>query len=340
MRWKGVWRPDTECLDIFGEFKGAQKILVLPNDRVGGLFIGAPVFKVIRQFYPEAHILLLVDEKKASIAGQIPFVDEVVIGALEKPIWSAVFKNLIKTLRREEIDLAFCLGSDCSFRLAYLCQCSGARLRVGFRRAGMKPFNIEIATDNVGKYEGEQCFGMLRLLGMKGSGEVRWTLAADQAQQIRVRYLGEDTGRERVVGINLGCGEGRGLSKRQFDDIVGRVVERGVRALLFFSLAERKQVNYLKETYGNRAILFEQDDLVSVAAVLKGCGVLISCNTDLLHLAISLQVPIVGLFDEGPERWVAPGNDLVQVIQTQDLRAMNIAQIVQALEEALREKRR
>ena len=168
MRWKSAWRPDSELIDIFGEFKGARKILVLPNDRVGGLFIGAPVYKAIRQSYPEARILLLVDEKKTTLAGQIPFVDEVVTGGLEKSVWSAVFKNLIETLRREEIDLVFCLGADCSFRLAYLCQCSGARLRVGFRRAGMTPFNIEIATDNAGKYEGEQCFCMLRLLGMEG----------------------------------------------------------------------------------------------------------------------------------------------------------------------------
>jgi len=339
LRWRGAEPLDTEPIDIFKELKDARKILILPNDRIGGLFIGAPVYKAIRQSYPSARIQLLVDEKKATIARQIPFIDGIVTAGLENPVWSPAFKDLGNELWKEGFDLAFCLGSDCSFRLAQLCRVSGARLRVGFKREGIDSYNIEIVLQSTGEYEREQCFKMLRLLGLEGSGEIRWTLAEDKAQKIRARYMDDNTGRSRVVGIDLSRGESRGLSNRQLDDIVGRVVERGARAMLFFSLAERKQVNYLKETYGNRAILFEQDDLASVAALIQGCRTLISCNTDLLHLAISLQVPVVGLFDEDPQRWVGTGNNRVKVVRAQDLRAMSITQVVHALEAALKEAR-
>jgi ADP-heptose:LPS heptosyltransferase len=131
-----------------------------------------------------------------------------------------------------------------------------------------------------------------------GDAELHWALAQDKAEQVRTRFLDEDNAKSPIIGIDLVRGEGKGLAKGQFDDIVGRVIERGAKALLFFSLAEKKTVNYLKETYGNRVILFEQTDLLTSAALLESCQALIACNTDLLYLAISLQVPTVPTFQQ------------------------------------------
>ena len=339
LRWQRATERRGDPLDIFSELRSAKRVLIAPSDRVGGLFLGAPAYRLIRQAYPRAHIGLLVDETKAAIAEQIPFVDQVVTAALDKSLWTAAFKRTQIELQRQEFDLLFCLGSDCSFRLAQLCKASGARLRVGFGREGIDPFNFEVVGKTDGIYEVEQYLSLLKTIGLEGRAELHWSLAQDKAEQIRIRYLGDSEERSHIVAIDLARGEGKGLSKRHIDDIVGRVVERGARALLFFSLAEKKTVNYLKETYGNRVILFEQDDLITSAALIESSQILIACNTDLLHLAVSLQVPVVGIFAEKPERWIAADNHLAKVVQVQDLRAVNIAHIVQALDEAMRERR-
>ncbi len=336
LAWKGTEPESSETLDVFKELRCAQKILILPNDRVGGLFIGAPIYKALRQKYPDAEISLLVDESKESIASQLPFVDTVITTALSRSIWNAEFEQFAAELGGKKFDIAFCLGADCSFRLVQLCKASGARLRVGFRRQGVEPFNIEIVPRSTRIYEGDQYSSMLRMLGIDAGNPVKWTLSQDQAQKIRERYLDDDFAKSMVVGIDIARGEGGGLSNRQVDDVVGRVIERGARALLFFSLAEKKRVNYLKETYGNRALLFEQDNLPDVAALIEGCTVLIACNTDLLHLGISLQVPSVGIFEDDPLRWVSSENPLVKVVQGRDTTGVKIAQIVHALEEVLR----
>ena len=327
-------------IEMFGELRAARKILILPNDRVGGLFIGASLYKIVRHFYPDAHIVLLVDEKKASIAHQIPFFDRIITGTPNRSIWSAPYKKIVEDLRRETFDLIFCPGLDCSFRLAQLCGDSGARLRVGFRREGQNPFNIEIVPQTTEIYEGELYLVMLRLLGLEGSGDVKWTLTQEKARQIRERYLEQEFASRHLVGIDLAPGESRGLSNRQLDDIVGRVIERGARAVLFFSLAEKKKVEYFKETYGNRVLLFEQDDLARVAALIEGCTALISCNTDLLHLALALRIPAVGIFDEDPGRWIAALSHQVKVIQVKDIRTLNITLVREALEQLLQEQQR
>ena len=336
MQWRGPHPARDEPLNIFGELRRARKLLLMPNDRVGGLFLGASIYQSIRQQYPDAHIGLLTDERWAGLARQIPFVDDVVVTAPTQKVWSPEFRQSVQRLRDESYDLTLCLGPDCSYRLAQLCALSGSRLRVGFQREGLTPYNVEIVRRSEGEYEADQYQSLLRILGLDVCGEVQWVIGDGKSSQLRERYLDGDFASGSVVGIDLFGGEGQGLSGRQLDDIVGRVIERGARAVLFFSLAERKQVNYLKKTYGNRVLPFEQNDLSGVAALLQGCRALISCNTDVLHLAISLHLPCVAIFDEDARRWVSSRNDLVEVVQDRDIRAVSITQVLQALDRALR----
>lgn len=338
--WTGGGERARAPIDVFGELARARRLLVVPNDRVGGLFMGAPAYKALRHHYPQARIELLADASKVELARQIPFVDHVVAGDLQRPVWSTVFQELVVDLRQRQYDLAFCLGRDCSFRLARLCGRCGARLRIGFRRPGEAAFNLEIVPKGAHVYEGEQYLAMLHLLGVQGLGAVHWGISETKAQQVRSRYLDGEFAGGNVVAIDLAPGEGQGLSGRQLDDIVGRVIERGARAVLFFTLAERKHVNYLKKTYGNRVFAFEQNDLAAVAALMEGCRALIACNTDLLHLAISLQVRAVGIFSEDPQRWISPQNERVEVVEARDLRAISISQVVQALDITLRPEAR
>ena len=336
MSWRGPRAAADEPLDIFGELRRARKLLLMPNDRVGGLFLGATTYQSVRQQYPDARISLLTDVRWRALAGKIPFVDEVLVTASEHKVWSPEFRELVQKLRGESYDLVLCLGPDCSYRLAQLCGLSGARLRVGFQRQGLTPYNIEIVRRSEMVYEVDQYESLLRILGLDVCGEVQWTIGDGKSSQLRERYLDGDFASGSVVGIDLSGGEGQGLSGRQLDDIVGRVIERGARAVLFFSLAERKQVNYLRRTYGSRVLPFVQDDLSGVAALLEGCRALISCNTDVLHLAISLHLPCVAIFGEDARRWVSGRNELVEVVQDRDIRAVSITQVVQALDRALR----
>jgi ADP-heptose:LPS heptosyltransferase len=83
-------------------------------------------------------------------------------------------------------------------------------------------------------------------------------------------------------------------------------------------------------------VLFEQEDLLTAAALLQSAKALISCNTDLLHLAVSLKIPTVGIFEEDPGRWIAADNAAVETVYQADLRALSISQIVDALDGHLR----
>lgn len=337
--WQQEQAQSTQAFDVFGELEGAAKILVVPNDRVGGLVIGAPVCRAVRQRYPRARIWLLADEGKGGIAGQLPFADEVVTFPPQRSAGSPEMQAVRQQLQEQHFDLALCLGADCSYRLAWLCGRSGARMRLGFSRPGIKPFNIEVVPRSDYTYEGDQYLGLLRLIGLEELAETRWAVETERAAQARSRYLDEENSRN-AIGVDLSGGEGQGLSQRQLDELVGRVIERGARPVLFFSPAEQRQLNFLHKNHGNRVLPYMQDDLAGSAALLANCRALVACNTELMHLARAMQVPVVGIFSEDPRRWVPPSADWVKVIQAADLRSVGIPQIARLLEEALAGRRR
>ncbi|MSR82548.1 MAG: lipopolysaccharide heptosyltransferase family protein [Candidatus Latescibacteria bacterium] len=337
--WQKEEPQAAAVFDVFKELAGAAKILVVPNDRVGGLVIGAPVCRAVRQHYPRARISLLVDEAKGGVARQLPFADEVVAYPLGRAVGSPEIQAVRQSLRAQEFDLAICLGIDCSFRLAWLCGGCGARMRLGFSRPDMKPFNIEVVPKAAGTYEGDQYLGLLSLIGLEELTESRWAVEAERVTQARSRYLDEENSRN-AIGVDLSGGEGAGLSHRQLDELVGRVIKRGARPVLFFSPSEQRQLNLLHKNHGDRILPFLQEDLAGSAALLANCQALIACNTELLHLARAMHVPVVGIFGEDPRRWVHPGSAGVKVIQAGDLRSVGIPQIARQLEEVLAEDSR
>ena len=339
LRWTRSGPEQTAPVEILREFREARKILIIPNDRVGGLFIGAPFYKVIRHFYPQAQIDLLVEERKVSIARKIPFIDSILSAPQDMSVRSSAFKKIAGDLRLRSFDLCFCLGLDCSFKLTQLCGASGARLRVGFQRRALRPFNIEVVPEEGTAYEGERYLSLLRIFGLSCNSEVRWTLAQDKVQKLSARVFNEEFAGGMIVAIDLNSGESEGLGKRQLEYIIGGLIERGAQALLFFSLADRKQVIYLKECYGRQVIPFEQDDMVATAALLGECAALISCNTDLLHLGLALEIPVVGIFDDDPRRWIPPQRRFAHEIEVSKVRQASGARIMEGLEIALQGKK-
>ena len=338
LKWRSLFPSEKETLDVFSELRKAERILVLPSDRAGGLFFGVPVYMGLRRCYPDAEIALVCGEHMAGLARQILCVDEVITAELDSgQVWNSSQRRLTKSLRGRQFDLAICLGPDCSSRLCQVCARSGARLRVGFGRPDPGDwFNIEIVCEDRHAFEGRQYEVMLSLLCLESGGKGGWSIPQDRSGEVRCRYPSGEFGDGDVVGIDMSRREGKGMSRRQVDDMVEGLIEGGARAILFFSLAERKQVDYFRSTYGSRILAFDLQDLSEAAALLGGCRALVSCNTEILHLARYLQIPAVAIFDEDPRRWISPGNDRVVVVQAKNVRAVGISQILEALDQARR----
>lgn len=297
------------AISIAGLLEDPRKILIIPELCAGGLFLGAPKFRAIRNRYPRAEVSLLTDARREYIAREMPFVDDVILcNDFLVPIGTKL-RDLIERLQRREFDLALCFGSPDSFRPAYLCYQSGGKLRVGFHTEEVPFFNFRIVPQGDVRYEGDRLSLMLRTLDIsEGDGKLGWTASPEGAGKVLERYLGGRRGQERLVGIDTSSGIGPSLSFRQWQAVV-RAVEDAYRAVIFFDFDQRHVANRLKETLGQRALLFQTDDLPRTVTLMEVCDGFIAGNTDLFHLAVTMGLPTVGILsEEDIPRW-APADE-------------------------------
>ncbi len=277
----------SESLDLFSRLQSAQKILVAPSDRAGGLFLASSVYSSLRRSYPQADLRLLVHPGLGPLASLIPFFDELIECDLGLSLGAKETRSLCASLRKEQFDLTFCLGTDCSFRLAQICHYSGAGLCIGYARPFGPSFNIEMAVPSIARSEPDLYRVMLETIGLQ-EGEVwDWMLPQDTVSDSQVRAPS--------VGLDMGSDNSRFRPLRDLFGVIPLLEDRGLRPVIFFSLANGRAVNYLRKNFGDRLDYVDKGETLQAAHRLRHCTALVATNVDLLHAAIALKVPAVAL---------------------------------------------
>jgi len=117
----------------FKEFLNIQRILVMKFLHIGDVLLITPTLRVLRESFPQAELVVLVNQGTEEILQGNPLIDEVIVyrrrrgcGPLER---FKIEKDLLKMIRNHHFDLTVDLtGGD---RPALLGFFSGARFRVG-----------------------------------------------------------------------------------------------------------------------------------------------------------------------------------------------------------------
>ena len=321
-----------------------RNILIIPDLRAGGLFLGASKFRALRNRYPKAEVSLLTDARREYIARQMPFIDDVILCSESLMPLGPKLGDLIGRLRRREFDVVFCFGAPECLLPAYLCYRSGGRLRVGLYREDVPFFNFRIVPGQDVRYEADRLSLLLRTLNIsEGEGELGWSISPEGAKKILDRYLGERRGQEKFVGIDISSGIGPPVSYRQWQGIV-RAVDQTCRSIIFFDFEQRQVANKLKEMLCQRALLFQTDDLPRTVALMEVCDGFIAGNTDLFHLSVAKWLPTVGLVSKQDiPRWVPADCPYVRVLDRAGLdetQAGGIVEILAQMQAGRAEKRR
>ncbi|MCX5717121.1 MAG: glycosyltransferase family 9 protein [Nitrospirae bacterium] len=115
-------------------FSGIKKILVIKLRHIGDVLLSVPVFRALRENFPEAHIAALVNSGTEEVLEASPLIDEILVfdRSIKKMNFSQKYIkeiSFLRTIRRKGFDMAVDLtGGD---RAAIISFISGAAYRIG-----------------------------------------------------------------------------------------------------------------------------------------------------------------------------------------------------------------
>jgi heptosyltransferase-2 len=145
-----------------------------------------------------------------------------------------------------------------------------------------------------------------------GTAPVFPALFTEKEREAAARYLAQQGGAARWVGIHPGSSGEHGMAAKRWDpmrfgELAGRICrELDAEALVFGGTGEEKikHVTAAMITVPHRIV--EPADLKTTAALIARCSLFLCNDSGLMHMAASMKVPVAAVFGPTDEKRNGP----------------------------------
>ena len=280
-----------------------NNIIVVNINWLGDAVFSTPVFKALKQTYPQARITCLCVPRVKEVLMYCPYIDKIIIydekGKHRLP-WRKW--RLIRYLRKEKFDAAFLLHR--SMTRALMVFFAGIPLRIGYSKTkGLLTHPVVMRSEDV-----HRCDYYLRILegyGIKVSDrqcELRLKLEDIESMEAKLRKAGVGP-TERYVVLNTGGNwDLKRWSTGSFVSLAKLITkELGLKIILSGGSQDRENCQIIAHTADVGAVVLAGDTTLGESLVLYKVAVaVISGDSGPLHLAHAAGADVIGIF--GPTR--------------------------------------
>jgi heptosyltransferase-2 len=287
-----------------------KKILVMRYRFIGDTILTIPFLRNLRRAEPDAFIAWMVAPGSSEVVKGIPYVDELIywdpvtIHADSRGThrtWGAKL-NFIKDLRSRQFDKVYVLKR--SFTSAVMAWLSGARQRIGFDTEGRGLLLTKTVPYRHDQHEVQNFLDVLRVDGVPVVDDHLEAWISPEEHQFADRFLQEAgvTSGELLIGIHpFAANPPRAWYPGNFAELARRLQERYQARIIFFGgPGDRSALPGIRDALPRPPIeAVGVTTLRQTMALLDRCRLLVCNDSGIMHLAASLQVPLVALF--GPQ---------------------------------------
>ncbi len=290
------------------------KILVIQTAFLGDVILTLPLIQGLRQSYPDSRITALTIPSTAEILLHHPAVaDHLVYDKRGRDRGPRGLFAMARRLRRERFDLA--LVPHRSFRSALLAASTGIPRRIGFdSSAGSVLFTDRVPRDKA-LPETQRNLSLLKAMGVDAeAGPPRVYPGEDhrrRAQDFLDRH--EIAPRRDLIGVAPGSvWPTKRWLPEGYVSVIGRLREEQGRSVVLFGGAEDGPLcrRIVRLAGGGIPVAAGELSVLSAAALMERCRLVISNDSAAAHLAAAAQCPVVAIFGPTvPEFGFAPCGD-------------------------------
>jgi len=329
-----------------------RRILVVrQHDQLGDFLLSTPVFRALRQFFPQAHIAVIARTYTAEVAQHNQYLNEVLV-VPEKLLWWTPAR-IWRLWRgwRGGWDLTIVLNtvshSLTSDLLAYF---SGARYILGSEHRifpGCKRnffYNLTARHFAQSKPQSERNLDIVRHLGIDTDDRAEVMSLTAQEKLFASGFMRQHGIGEKDVTIAMHPGAGKIHNRwpvEKFAELANLLHRQfSVRLILTWGPKEKELGLDLRRRLRLDPIVLPGMNLRQLAAVLSHCRLFVCNDTGVMHLAAAAGTPLVAVFGPtDPAEWKPWGKKFVAVrSQAQRCENVEVQQMLQAIQSVLGNK--
>ncbi len=287
------------------------RIAIVRLGAIGDVVNTMPLLVALREALPGARLTWVIEAKSWPILEGHPALDEHVLFPRHDVVSQGA--AFVRELRARRFDVV--LDTQRLLKSALVALATGCRVRVGFDRRRSKEGNWLFATAHLPPRAGQapmidQFREFASAIGLP-LGPVRWDLPVTDVARERAAAALEGIARPYVV-LNLGASKPENLwSAERWAELTRRLGDALGRPVLW--TGGPQDVERAREAAAHvrpARDLVGATDLKTLAVVLGGASVVVSCDTGPMHVAVAMGAPVVGLFGPadpdrtGPYGWL------------------------------------
>ena len=303
-----------------------RRILIIAPNWIGDAVLSLPVVDGCAQFWPEAELTVLA---RAGVAKLFEARESAVrliryqrgngphrIGNLFEMGWR---------LRRERFNLALLLPNSLSS--AMVAWLAGVPERLGYStdcRGWLLTNRLRDRRKERGLHQVDYYLGLLRSLGASQVDRIPRLPLKEECIEMGLNLL-SDMGidkRELLIGVHPGAayGETKRWFSERFGAVLGRLQKSGRRFLLLGGPGEELIAQQISTIMDRPPIdLVGKTTVAEALALVSMCGLFLSNDSGLMHVAAALNIPQVALFGSTDPQKTAPLNDRAMVIHPEQI---------------------
>ncbi len=278
-----------------------KNILAVRNDRFGEFLLNIPAFRALKETFVSARLTVVTDPYVESLAKNIPFIDEIIVRRQKGNTLSSKLA-LVNLLRRKNFDIAVMLNPSREFNIiTYL---AGIPIRAGYDRKWGFLLTHKIKDEKYlsRKHEVDYNLELAALIGARTPDKgLSLQIDAGLADSLLLPFDIKDN--DFLLALHPWTSDPvKQWPKENFRELAGRLISlQGIRVVIIGGREEAQKDSGLFDGYSKEKIinLAGKTSLSQLAAVLKKCKLLISCDSGPVHLAGCLGIPVIALFRSG-----------------------------------------
>jgi ADP-heptose:LPS heptosyltransferase len=295
----------------------SKKICIVHLNQIGDLLFSLPLLKALREHFPDALIHSVVKPHLKGLLIDSPYVDSI----LPRERGLKAKGRLLRTIRKNRYDLLISLAR--SEECLVLTALSKAKVKAGFSH-----FPWDLCLDTKETIEGHNSWHnnakLLKRLNVKVSKNDYVGLLKIDTDKINVSLP------EKFVVISPGASSRR-LTKtweqEKFAELIILLKEKHDLTPVLIGGKDNEEHNSriienlnADKRWGDSPILnLTGDTLRTISAVIKDACLFVGIDSGFMHLASSLDIPVVGLFGPTDPLYVGPQNKQSIVVRAEEM---------------------